>query len=29
MPRLRIFRVDAFARTVFTGNPAAICPLDA
>lgn len=24
----RIYQVDAFAETVFTGNPAAVCPLD-
>lgn len=28
MPRMRIFQVDAFTRTVFSGNPAAICPLE-
>lgn len=28
MPRVRIFQVDAFTRTVFSGNPAAICPLE-
>ncbi len=27
MPRVQIFQVDAFTRTVFSGNPAAICPL--
>lgn len=25
---LRIYQIDAFANSVFTGNPAAICPLD-
>jgi len=24
----RMYQVDAFAETVFTGNPAAVCPLD-
>ncbi len=28
MPELRIFQVDAFTESVFTGNPAAVCPLD-
>ncbi len=28
MPRVQIFQVDAFTRTVFSGNPAAICPLE-
>src|SRR5512139_886520 len=27
--RIPIFQVDAFATRVFTGNPAAVCPLDA
>lgn len=27
--RLRLFQVDAFADHVFSGNPAAVCPLDA
>lgn len=26
--RLNLYQVDAFANTVFTGNPAAICPLE-
>ncbi len=26
--RIRIFQVNAFARGPFTGNPAAVCPLD-
>jgi predicted PhzF superfamily epimerase YddE/YHI9 len=26
---LRQYQVDAFASRVFTGNPAAVCPLDA
>ncbi len=26
--KLKIFQVDAFASTVFEGNPAAVCPLD-
>src|SRR3982750_3130968 len=25
---LKIYQVDAFADAVFTGNPAAVCPLD-
>lgn len=25
---LRIYQVDAFAETVFSGNPAAVCPLE-
>lgn len=25
---MKIFQVDAFAETVFSGNPAAVCPLD-
>lgn len=28
MTKLEIFQVDAFADRVFSGNPAAICPLD-
>lgn len=27
--KLRLFQVDAFTDTVFKGNPAAVCPLDA
>ncbi len=27
--KLKIYQVDAFARRVFEGNPAAVCPLDA
>ena len=26
--RLRLFQIDAFASDVFTGNPAAVCPLE-
>lgn len=26
--RIRLFQVDAFADRLFTGNPAAVCPLD-
>ena len=26
---MKIFQVDAFAETVFSGNPAAVIPLDA
>ena len=26
--KLKLFQVDAFAREVFRGNPAAVCPLD-
>lgn len=26
--KLRIYQIDAFAATVFSGNPAAVCPLD-
>ena len=26
--RIKIFQVDAFANALFTGNPAAVCPLD-
>src|SRR4051812_38653477 len=26
--RLPIFQIDAFASTVFRGNPAAVCPLE-
>lgn len=26
--KIRIFQVDAFAEELFTGNPAAVCPLD-
>ena len=29
MPTVDIFQIDAFADTVFRGNPAAVCPLDA
>lgn len=29
MTEIRIFQVDAFTSTVFGGNPAAVCPLDA
>lgn len=28
MPNIRLFHVDAFASAVFSGNPAAVCPLD-
>jgi len=28
VPELRIFQVDAFTESVFSGNPAAVCPLD-
>lgn len=27
--QLRLFQIDAFAREALTGNPAAVCPLDA
>jgi len=27
--RLPIYQVDAFTDTLFTGNPAAVCPLEA
>lgn len=26
--KLKLYQVDAFAKKVFTGNPAAVCPLD-
>lgn len=26
--RLNIYQIDAFADKVFSGNPAAVCPLD-
>ncbi len=26
--RQKIYQVDAFAQQLFTGNPAAVCPLD-
>ena len=26
--RIRIYQVDAFSSQVFSGNPAAICPLE-
>lgn len=26
--KIRLFQIDAFADRVFTGNPAAVCPLD-
>lgn len=29
MPSIPIYHIDAFASRVFTGNPAAVCPLDA
>jgi PhzF family phenazine biosynthesis protein len=29
MTEIPIYQVDAFASKVFTGNPAAVCPLDA
>ena len=29
MPSIPIYQIDAFASRVFTGNPAAVCPLDA
>jgi predicted PhzF superfamily epimerase YddE/YHI9 len=29
MPRLPIYQVDAFTDSLFGGNPAAVCPLDA
>jgi len=29
MPAIPIYQVDAFAESVFAGNPAAVCPLDA
>ncbi len=28
MKELRLFQVDAFTKNLFTGNPAAVCPLD-
>jgi PhzF family phenazine biosynthesis protein len=28
MPEISIYQVDAFSSTVFSGNPAAVCPLD-
>ena len=28
MKKLRLFQIDAFARNVFSGNPAAVCPLE-
>jgi len=28
LKRLRLYQVDAFADELFTGNPAAVCPLD-
>ena len=27
--KLNIYQVDAFTKNVFSGNPAAVCPLDA
>jgi PhzF family phenazine biosynthesis protein len=27
MNQIKIYQVDAFAEKVFTGNPAAVCPL--
>jgi PhzF family phenazine biosynthesis protein len=29
MPSLKLYQIDAFARHVFAGNPAAVCPLEA
>jgi len=29
MTEIPIYQVDAFASQVFTGNPAAVCPLEA
>lgn len=29
MKQLTLYQIDAFATSVFTGNPAAVCPLDA
>ncbi len=29
MPTLRIYQIDAFSSQVFSGNPAAVCPLEA
>jgi PhzF family phenazine biosynthesis protein len=26
--RIKLYQVDAFAESLFTGNPAAVCPLD-
>lgn len=26
--KLKIYQIDAFAETIFSGNPAAVCPLD-
>jgi predicted PhzF superfamily epimerase YddE/YHI9 len=26
--KIRLFQFDAFAEQVFTGNPAAVCPLE-
>lgn len=28
MPKLQLFQIDAFATSLFKGNPAAVCPLD-
>ena len=28
MKKIKIFQVDAFANTLFSGNPAAVCPLE-
>jgi len=28
VPALRLYQIDAFTRHVFSGNPAAVCPLD-
>ena len=28
MKKIKIFQVDAFAHTLFSGNPAAVCPLE-
>ncbi len=28
MKELRLFQVDAFSNKPFSGNPAAVCPLD-
>ncbi len=28
MKKIKIYQVDAFASEIFSGNPAAVCPLD-
>jgi len=28
MQKIRIYQIDAFASEIFSGNPAAVCPLN-